>query len=122
MPKILSIQNGNEILNNIFYLIETKGIRQKDLADYLGISQNAITQWKTRKTSSYMKYIDKLANYLCVTSEELLNPKKSTVHASMLSTEEMQIIHNFRSLKNNDTKRLFSTLLQTFVENQVSEN
>ena len=47
MPKVLSIQNGNEILNNIFYLIETKGIRQKDLAEYLGLSQNAITYWKT---------------------------------------------------------------------------
>ena len=70
-----------------------------------------------------MKYIDKLANFFCVTSEELLNPKKSTVHASMmLSPEEMQIIHNFRSLKNNDTKKLFSMLLLTFVEKQVSEN
>ena len=120
MPKVLSIQNGNEILNNIFYLIETKGIRQKDLAEYLGLSQNAITYWKTRKSSSYMRYIDKLATYFCVTKEELLNPDKSTVHASMLSPEEMKMIQHYRMLKNNNTKNLMSTLMETLAISQLS--
>ena len=111
MSKPIPIQDGNEILNNIFYLLNTKGVRQKDLADYLGISRNSITQWKTKKTSSYLKYIDKIASYFNVTSQELLNPIKENMYESLLSPEEIQIIQQYRSLNNERIKKSFELLL-----------
>ena len=114
MPKVIAVQNGNEILNNIFYKLKAKGVRQKDLAEYLGISENAITQWKTRKTSSYLKHIDQLAEYFGVSPQELLSPEKELLYTSLLSPDEIQIIQDFRKIENESIKKSIEQMISTF--------
>ena len=116
MPKVIPIQNGTEVLNNIFYMLKSKGIRQNELAEYLGISKNSITQWKTGRTSSYLNYIDQIATYLGVTSNELLHPKE-VLKESLLSPEEIELIHNLRLIKNEDTRKSITVLLRALVNN-----
>ena len=58
----------NEILNNILNHMKIKGVRQTDVARYLGISDNAVSQWKTHTSKSYMKYLDQLAEYFDVSA------------------------------------------------------
>ncbi len=106
------IKNNNEniVLTNIFNLMKTKGIRQKDLADHLGISQNAVTQWKLHRTRSYMNYIDKIAEYFNVTTDELLYANKKEIFESYLSQDEQQIVRDYRLLTSN-SKTAFKEFL-----------
>lgn len=60
-------------LNKIIKLLEEKGKTQKDLTDYLGISKNTFTNWKNGLSSSYTKYINKISEYLGVTTDYLLS-------------------------------------------------
>jgi len=116
MPKIIPIQKENEVINNIFYLLKTRGKNQSELAQYLGISKNSITQWKTGRTSSYLNYIDQMAVFFNISSEDLLHPKE-VLCESFLSPEEIDIIHCLRSSKNSDTIKLVSMALKSLVNN-----
>ena len=116
MAKKISIKSDNEILNNIFHLIAVKGVRQKDLADYLGLSKTAITQWKTNNSASYMNYIDELASFFDVSKEEILHPNKELLHDSLLSPEEMEIVHLYRGIKNPELQKLLVSHITTLVE------
>lgn len=115
MPKIAPIRSNNEILNNIFRLMKTKGVRQSDVAKYLGISSNAISQWKINKSSSYMNYIDKLAIYFDVSPNELLHPDKSNLHTDLLSQDEYELISKYRLLNNDQLKKALMTVLLSFI-------
>ena len=58
--------------DRIVKLLEEQGKRQKDLTDYLGISKNAFTDWKSGRIKSYLKYIDKIAEFFDVSADYLL--------------------------------------------------
>ncbi len=62
-----------DILNKILRLMFEKGIPQKQLADYLGLKNYQISEWKSGKTKSYMKYIGEIASFLGVSVDFLLN-------------------------------------------------
>ena len=44
-------------LNKIQELLKSQGKKQKDLTDYLGLTKNAFSNWKSGDNSSYMKYL-----------------------------------------------------------------
>lgn len=59
-------------IDNILSLMKAKGKKQKDLTDYLGITKNAFTDWKSGRIKSYTKYLPQIATFLGVTVDELL--------------------------------------------------
>ena len=120
MAKKIQLKNNNEILNNIFRLIQIKGVRQTDLAQYLGISRNAISQWKINKSSSYMDYLDKIALYFDVSTDDLLHPDKKNIHDTFLSQDEMELLTKYRLLKDEHLKKALMTVLSSFIECSVS--
>lgn len=101
---MIPVNDENVVLSNIFNLMKMKGVRQTDLANYLGLSQNAITQWKTHKTRSYMRYLDQLAEYFDVSKDDLLHADKDSGFMTYLSNDELIIIHDFRKLSPNSKK------------------
>jgi Predicted transcriptional regulator with C-terminal CBS domains len=48
------------------------GKEQKDLTDFLGVSQQLYSEWKAGRSTSYKQRIDKIAEYLNVTTDYLL--------------------------------------------------
>lgn len=54
------------VAEKIITLIENRGIEQKQLAQYLNVSNQTITDWKKGKTKSYNKYLNKIAAYFNV--------------------------------------------------------
>lgn len=60
-----------EVLTRILSLLDQKKKQQKDLADFLGINKNNITDWKSGKSKSYNKYLYQIAAYLNTTPEYL---------------------------------------------------
>ncbi len=60
-------------VEKIMFLLQSKNLEQKDLADFLGVRRQTITDWKSGKTQSYNKYIEKIANYFNVSVDYLLD-------------------------------------------------
>lgn len=70
-----------EIIDRIFSLLQEKNIEQKDFAEAVGVRKQAITEWKNGTTKSYMRYLDKIAEYFDVPVSYLLgetNANKNT--------------------------------------------
>lgn len=62
----------DEMLTRIFDCLGTKHGAQKELAKYLGIHPNVITNWKNGSNKSYRGYIDEMAAYFGVSTTYLL--------------------------------------------------
>ena len=60
-------------LDKISKLLKEKNLKQKELTDYLGISKNAFTDWKSGRINSYMKHLTKIAEFLGCTVDYLLS-------------------------------------------------
>jgi transcriptional regulator with XRE-family HTH domain len=56
-----------EELDKIRKLLKECGKSQKDLTDFLGITQNSFTNWIAGSNSSYKKYRYQIANFLGTT-------------------------------------------------------
>lgn len=59
-------------LDKIKQLLKEQGKSQKDLTDYLGLKKSSFTSWNSGLNTSYKKYIDKIAEFLDVTTDYLL--------------------------------------------------
>ena len=60
------------ILDKIIALLKEQGKSQKELCEYLGIKQQAFTNWKGGNNTSYMKYLPQIAEYFHVSVDYLL--------------------------------------------------
>ena len=53
-------------------VIKSKGVKQKWLAEKMGVSEVAISNWVTEKSSPSRKNLEKLSNLLDVSINELI--------------------------------------------------
>lgn len=61
------------VLTKISQELKKQGKKQKDLTDYLGISKNVYTDWKSGKCQSYKKHLPAIASFLNVPIDYLLD-------------------------------------------------
>ncbi len=61
-----------DTVDKIFSVLEEKNYSQQFLADALGIDKSTLSAWKSGKTKSYIKYIDKISKLLDVSKDWLL--------------------------------------------------
>lgn len=64
------------ILHNIVDLMQKKGMGNKDLAEKLGLTAQAVTDWKAGRSKSYNKYLPQIADILDVSIDYLLDKKE----------------------------------------------
>ena len=57
----------DELLERILQTCRVKGVKQKDLANALGLLHSNISLWKQGKSNSYRRYLPEIAEYLGVT-------------------------------------------------------
>lgn len=55
------------IVDKIIFLLDKKGLNQKDLTDYLGVKKSVFSSWKSGKSVSFNKYINQIASFLGTT-------------------------------------------------------
>ena len=67
-----------EIKEKLEFLLNKKGKSQTDLANYLGVDLSTITAWKKRNSIS-KRYISKVAEYLNVSINFLLEDKNNEI-------------------------------------------
>ena len=90
-----------DILNNICELLKEKNKKQKDLTDALGLTKNSFTGWKSGKSTSYMKYLPQIAEFLGVSVDFLCGKSEKETKSSKTpeaDTIEKQIEQENRTL------------------------
>ena len=55
-----------EVLDRIIDLLIAESKEQQQLSDYLGLKKSVVTDWKSGKSHSYMKYLNPIATFLDV--------------------------------------------------------
>ena len=78
------------ILTRILECMGNKYGAGKELANYLGLSGNVITNWKNGSNHSYMKYLPQIAEFYDVSESYLLGKSDSKLRPAVL--EEVQDI------------------------------
>lgn len=105
------------ILDKISKLLKEQHKTQKQLCEYIGISNNVYTDWKAGRNASYMKYLPKIADFLNVSVDYLLGKeqKEKTATNDGLSEQDREIITLISLLPEKKKERLFH-LIKLFFE------
>ena len=78
-------------LDKILSLLTEKKKKKKTFAENIGVTKHTITDWKNGRSKSYMKYIDKIADFFDVSADYLL---EKTDDKSPLPKEAINIFDN----------------------------
>ena len=71
--KVKRTEEEQKILDHIIACMNYKELDQKELCDYLGVNQQMFTNWKNGQSNSYMKRLSKIAEFLDIPMDELIN-------------------------------------------------
>lgn len=74
-----------EIGAKIKELREAKKMSQKDLADYLNVTPQAVSKWERNKSYPDLDMLVRLSNYFQISTDELLGNSKPSFLASFFS-------------------------------------
>ena len=94
----------------ILSLIQERGIEQQKLATYLGIKKQTISDWKSGKTKSYTKYIDKIAEYFNVSTDYLLGNETEEEQLDTIDQEILVLMRKTRDLPTDDKKKFLEVI------------
>ncbi len=65
-----------DTLHKIISLLESQNKTQKELVDYIGAGRGTFTKWKNNENKSYLKHVQKIAEFLGTSSAYLLRRTK----------------------------------------------
>ncbi len=68
-------------IDRMLLLLDNQKKSQKELADFLGVGKNRITDWKSGRIKSYTKYLPQIAEYLNVSIDYLLGKEDTPTKA-----------------------------------------
>ena len=60
----------------LFFLVDEKYKEQKDFAADIGVTASIVSEWRRKKSASYVKYIDRIAEALGTSVEYLFSGKE----------------------------------------------
>ena len=120
--------DSSNVIQNITDLLKEQNKTQKSLTVYLGITQNAFTDWKSGRIKSYNKHLPKIAEFFGVSVDYLLgNTNDRTVvsqgfrgitASNPYTPHEQLLIEAYRS--NPDMQRAVDKLLDIAEEGNVT--
>lgn len=140
MNTLKRTSENDPIIARIVELLKQQNKKQIDLTDYLGITKNAFTDWKSGRISSYQKHLPQIADYFGVSVDYLLgrpsifieekgefemNPEERTIEITVTERELDREIAELKftitnmcqkedfSMVDADTVRLLSRYLGT---------
>jgi transcriptional regulator with XRE-family HTH domain len=62
--------------NRIGPVMVEKGVRNKELADYLGVTEHTVSRWRTNDQQPSIEMLNRIANYLHVDVRILMVPNE----------------------------------------------
>ena len=105
----------NEVFGRIDNLITTQKKKKNDLNDYLGVTHSMYNNWRNGSSTSYYKYIDKIAEFLNVTPNYLLCGSDSfDLQETQVRKYEAKILNILRNIPEKECDRLIK-IIDAFV-------
>lgn len=92
-------------IDKIIEFLNLKGLTQKELTDYLDIDKSTFSQWKNGKSQSFNKYISRIAEFLGVSTDELIGSGDVGTEPVYLDDETRELIDTLR--KRPEMRTLF---------------
>ena len=104
------------ILNNIISLLKEQNKKQIDLTNHLGLSKNIFSEWKSGRSTSYMKRLPDIAEFFGVSVDYLLGKESPIAKndftyalynelAHDLSEEDIQQLKQFADFLRNSKNK-----------------
>ena len=89
-----------DIVDRMFELVDKKYPEQREFARDLGVAPSRISEWRSRKSTSYNKRLDQIASLLGCTVTYLVTGEvpEPTDHTDGLSAAELGLLGLFRRL------------------------
>ena len=101
------------ISQRIFSLLEQKGLTQKMLAESIGVSAAAVSEWRKKGTTPSAEKISAIAEFLGVSVEYILTGQTSSNSLKNENNTDILIAGNSENSKN---------IVSSFYESQEREN
>ncbi len=82
------------ILDKVSELLKQQNKKQIDLTNYLGVSKNVFTDWKSGRNKSYRKYIPQIAEFFNVSADYILGTEQQN---PSLTDEQRELIEAYKA-------------------------
>lgn len=105
-------------------LRDEKNISQIDLAEYLGISQQALSKWENNKTEPDNDSLIKIAQYFNVSTDYLLGNSESRNNLQPYESElEKVLFSKAKELSDEDKRTVLSVInaIKRDVDNELDK-
>lgn len=92
-----------EVFTKIDEMMKAKGKKHQDLLAYLGLTKSTYDNWRKGTSKSYMKYIDRICEYLNIEREYLIGDIKNLIIPSDIGNNdrESELLYLFRKASIN---------------------
>ncbi len=121
------------VLTRILECMGNKYGSGKDLADFLGISGNVITNWKNGSNHSYLKHLKKIAEFYNVSEDYLLGktdrkhrlPAPEDIEDFLSDPDLVMFARHTQKIPEEDRKRIlknFSDTIDIYLKAMGIEN
>ena len=101
-------------LERILNTMKNKGISAANMERYLNIPQGSFSSWKRGMGKLYYSHIDKIADKLEVSIDYLIRGENK--NRFDLSTQEFELIENFRKLSEEEKITVSANVKQLVVK------
>lgn len=119
-------------VENIFRLLEEKGKTQRELAEYLGVNESAISNWKNGKFKSYNRRLNEIAAFFDVPLPEVIGyssaETQGVVQNKNANTSYAQVSIQNQAVFPSEIQKLYNGLslrskleVQTFIVDKSEE-
>ena len=102
-----------KIGERIIYILKEKGLTQKGLAEFVGIKQSTISDWKGKGTNPSSEIIYRICEYLNVSPTYILTGKEEL---NNITTEEKEILKKYNILTERNKGKV-----ETYIDERISE-
>ena len=96
--------------SNLNRLFRESDKQKKELAAYIGVSDNTVTSWVKGRKVPRMDKIDLICDFFGVNRSDVITEKSSSARQITLSAEEMDLVLKFRSLDERGQETVIMTV------------
>lgn len=108
-----NIGNKEVFSKNLKWYLESKGVTQKDLAQYLGVNPSSVNDWIKGKKYPRIDKIEMMAMYFRILKSDLIEDKginKTLPQPQTLTEGESMLLDLFRRVPENEQQMVLDMI------------